>query len=260
MDEGKESGLKKDVQRFLKERGAFKISLANPAAGFEKAIKGCHPLDVMKNAKSVIVFGVYVGSDYYRTVKIEGKTVTDDRIGYIYRDWLAYELTEFMKTRGFSALMPAGHFDRQSKIARLSFKLAAHEAGFGVYGKSGLIITPEYGPRVNIGVVVTEAVLEPDAKLVFSPCKSCSVCAEVCPVNAIRGDWDAPAGYDRETCVSFVQRLRDETDDDKFFCGYCYDKCPLGKICRRGFRLSRYRKLADLPSEKRRKLIRKASL
>jgi len=258
--EEKRLGLKEGVQRFLKERGAFKTRVANPCAGFEKAIKSCHPFDVMKNAKSVIVFGVYVGSDYYRTVNIEGKTEADDRIGYIYRDWLAYELAEFLKGRGFNALLPLGHFDRQRNIARLSFKLAAHEAGFGVYGKSGLVVTPEYGPRVNIGVVVTEAALEPDEKLMFDPCASCNVCAIVCPVNAIKRDSKPPVSHDRETCLGFIKRLREETNDPRFFCGYCYDKCPVGKTRKRGFQLSRYRKLADLSSRERSRLIRRTSV
>lgn len=260
LDEYRKPGLKEDVQQFLKARGAFKIRVANARLGFEKAIKGCHPLDSMKEANSVIVFGVYVGSDYYRTIKVEGKTESDDRIGYIFRDWLAYELAEFLKIRGFSALVPSGHFDRQRKIARLSFKLAAHEAGLGVYGKSGLIITPEYGPRINIGVVVADVVLEPDNKLAFSPCESCNVCARVCPASAIRDDFDPPASHNRETCVSFVQRLRDVTGDERFFCGYCYDKCPVGKTRKAGFQFSKYRKLADLSSEERGKLINEARL
>lgn len=260
LDEYRKSGLKDDVKQFLKARGAFRMKVAGARVGFEKAIKGCHPLDSMKEANSVIVFGVYVGLDYYRTIKVEGKTESDDRIGYIFRDWLAYELAEFLRNRGFRAHVSSGYFDRQRKIARLSFKLAAHEAGFGVYGKSGLIITPEYGPRINIGVVATDAVLEPDEKLAFSPCESCNVCAKVCPAKAIRDEFTPPASHNRETCVNFVQRLRDITDDDRFFCGYCYDKCPVGKTRKAGFQFSKYRKLADLSSEERGKLISEASL
>ena len=51
LDKDRRLGLKEDVQRFLKERGAFKTRVANPSVGFEKATKGCHPLEVLKNAK-----------------------------------------------------------------------------------------------------------------------------------------------------------------------------------------------------------------
>jgi len=247
--------LKNEVVKFLKDRGAFKVGVANSLVGFEKAIKGCHPLDVMKQGNSVVVFAVYVGLDYYRTFKIEGKRIGDDRIGYIFRDWLAYELAEFIKTRGFSAFFPSGHFDKA-----MSFKLAAYEAGIGVYGKCGLIVTSEYGPRVNIGVVVTDAVLEPDVKPNFNPCQGCDVCVKSCPVKAVREDLDSPISHNREVCVNFVQRLRDEMNDQKFFCGYCYDKCPVGRTRKKGFVISRYRKLANLKQKEREALIHRARL
>jgi len=255
MSKGNVTGLKGEVVRFLMDRGAFKVRVADASVGFEKAVRGCHPLDVMKDGRSVVVFAVYVGLDYYRTVKIEGKTHGDDRIGYVFRDWLAYELVEFLRAKGFDGLFPSGHFDKE-----LSFKLAAHEAGIGVYGKCGLIITPEYGPRVNIGVVVTDAVLEPDEKLDFNPCQACKVCAKVCPVKAVGEGLDPPISHNRDECVNFVQGLRDETGEKKFFCGYCYDRCPVGRTRKRGFLVSRYRRLVNLKPSEREKLIQKASL
>jgi epoxyqueuosine reductase QueG len=244
------SYLKDEVVRFLNERGAFKVRVASTRFGFDKAIKGCHPLDVMKHSNSVVVFAVYVGLDYYKTIKIEGKTVGDNRIGYVFRDWLAYELVEFLKSKGFSSVFPTRD---------LSFKLAAHEAGIGVYGKCGLIITPEHGPRVNIGVVVTDAVLEPDKRLDFTPCQACSVCVKVCPVKATREDLDPPISHNREKCVDFVHKLREKTGDEKFFCGYCYDNCPVGKTGKRGFLISEYARLANLRQSKRERLIACAS-
>jgi len=258
MHESEIINLKSDVQRFLRERGAFKVRVANPRVGFEKAVKGCHPLDVMKEGKSVVVFATYIGLDYYRTVKIEGKTVGDNRIGHIFRDWLAYELVEFLRTNGFRAAYPSGFFDRPRKMARMSFKLAAHEAGIGVYGRPGIIITPEYGPRVNIGVVVTDAMLEPDEKLEFNPCESCRVCVEVCPVQAIRGDLVPPISHNRGLCLSFVDRLRDEAGDKNFLCGYCYDRCPVGGTKKRGYLISRYRRLVNLRRSERERLIQRS--
>jgi len=253
-------GLKSEVVKFLKDRGAFKVRVANASVGFKKTIVGCHPLDVMKHGNSVIVFAIYIGLDYYRTLKIEGKTVGDERIGYIYRDCVAYELAEFLRAKGFDAVFPTGFFDRDRKIARLSFKLAAYEAGIGVYGRPGIIVTPEFGPRVNLGVVVTDAVLEPDEKLDFDPCEACRVCVDVCPVKAIREGLKPPISHNREQCVSFIQGLRDETGDERFFCGYCYDNCPVGRTRKKGFLISRYKKLANLGRSERERLIQKVSI
>lgn len=260
MSKSSVTDLKSEVVKFLKDRGAFKVRVANASVGFEKAIKGCHPLDVMKHSNSVIVFAIYVGLDYYRTVEIEGKTEGDSRIGHIFRDWVGYALAESLRTKGFNAVFPTGFFDRDRKIARLSFKLVAHEAGIGAYGKSGLIVTPEYGPRVNIGVVVTDAVLEPDRKLDFNPCQNCEVCVKVCPVNAIKERVDPPTSHNREACLSFIQGLRDKTGDKTFLCGYCYEKCPVGRTRRRGYVISRQKRLVNLRQSERERLIQKASL
>jgi len=249
--------LKNEIMQFLTDRGAFKVRVASPSKGFEKAIEGCHPLDVMKDANSVIVFAIYIGLDYYRTVKIEGKKKGDDRIGHIFRDWLAYELAEFLKARGFRASAPSGFFDEGRKIARLSFKLAAYEAGIGVYGKPGIIVTPEYGPRVNIGVVVSNADLEPDKKPDFNPCKACKVCFKVCPAKAVREVLNPPVSHNREVCLAFIDRLREETGDVKFLCGYCYDRCPVGRTRKRGYLISRQRRIMNLRRSQRERLIQK---
>jgi epoxyqueuosine reductase len=258
MNKQRGNSLKSEIAEFLKERGAFKVRVANPLVGFQQAIEGCRPRDLMKDARSVVVFAVFIDQDYYRTIRVEGKTSEDDRIGNIFRDWLAYELADFLKTKGFNALVPSGHLDRDRKIACFSFKMAAHEAGVGVFGKSGVVITPEYGPRVNIGVVVTDAVLEPDEKLNFNPCQTCNVCVQVCPAKAIREDLEPPFSHNRGKCVNFIQALRNETGDDKFFCGYCYDKCPVGKTRKRGFTISSYKRLENLKPKERERLIRKA--
>nr|MDA3846616.1 4Fe-4S ferredoxin [Vallitaleaceae bacterium] len=45
----------------------------------------------------------------------------------------------------------------------------ARMAGLGAFGRQGLIITPEYGPNVRLGVITTDMPLELDAPLEFDP-------------------------------------------------------------------------------------------
>jgi epoxyqueuosine reductase len=258
LSKSDKNGLKGEIQDFLRDRGAFKVRVANPSKGFEKTMKGCHPLDVMSQCRSVIVFAVYIGLEYYRTILIEGKTQGDNRIGHIFRDWLSHGLAAFLRTRGFNALVPIGFFDEDQKVACLSYKLAAFEAGIGVYGKSGVIITPEYGPRVNLGVVLTDAILEPDRRLDYDPCHNCKICSKVCSVNAVREDLGAPTSHDRAKCVEFIDRLREETNDENLLCGYCYKYCPVGKPNKKGFLISKNKTLEDFGKTLRERLIRKA--
>jgi len=247
--------LKNDLEQFAMNLGAYAMRVADPK-GFENALLGCHPKNVLRNCNSVIVFGVYVGLDYYRSIQLENKTIGDNRILHILRDWAQYRILEFLQEGGYPAVVPIGVSDRERLIHRLSLKLAAHEAGLGVYGRCGIIITPEYGPRANFGAVLTAAKLAPDGKLTnFTPCLDCHVCVDVCPPKAISADRNPPEGYNRDRCVNFVLKLRERTSDKRFLCGYCYDNCPVGKTDRPGFKLSKYRSLLDLPVQERERLI-----
>lgn len=259
MREGGLSDLKDEFKRFVKSYGAYDVRVADASKGFENAVSGCRPKDVMKNCNSVIVFAIYVGPDYYRTLEIENKITGDNRIMHVFRDWLQYKVAEFLREKGHSAIVPTGYLNRGKLITRFPFKLAAYEAGLGVYGRCGIIITPEYGPRVNFGVVLTDASLEPDEKLTdFNPCLECRLCVDLCPSKAIREDVSPPMGHDRDRCINFVLELREKTCDQHFYCGYCYDSCPVGKTDRHGFGLSRYRNLLDLAVEERERLIKGA--
>jgi len=49
-------------------------------------------------------------------------------------------------------------------------------------------------------------------------CKSCAICAKICPVNAISGERKKPYIIDQEACIK---------------CGACVEKCPFDAITKR---------------------------
>ena len=64
----------------------------------------------------------------------------------------------------------------------------AIKAGLGEYGRLGLLITKEFGPRVRLGKIFTNLPLAPDRPIRFGVkefCDTCRRCSEGCPVNAI---------------------------------------------------------------------------
>ncbi|MEE4357125.1 MAG: epoxyqueuosine reductase [Desulfococcaceae bacterium] len=64
-------------------------------------------------------------------------------------------------------------------------KDAAVLAGLGCMGKNNLFLTPEFGPRVRLRVMLTDADLPSAGKRDFDPCTGCSMpCRDVCPQNA----------------------------------------------------------------------------
>lgn len=68
-------------------------------------------------------------------------------------------------------------------------KEAAVRAGLGVIGRSSLLITPEYGTRVVIILMATDALCAgEDEPAEQASCLSCGRCARACPTGAISAD------------------------------------------------------------------------
>jgi len=230
------------------------VRVADPHKGFEKTLEGCHPLDIMKDCRSVVVFAFNIGLDYYLSMDYQNKNI---RLGHLYRDWTGLQLISFLRMKGYDAReVPLGFVDEGKKIARMSFKVAAYEAGIGVFGRPGIIITPEYGPRVNLGVVLTDAKLEPDGHMTgFNPCNNCTICVENCPAKAIREDLSPPSGFRRDRCVGFFDWIRKETKDRDMTCGYCYEQCPAGELVKETVKIRRWNKLTDADANLRKQLV-----
>lgn len=75
----------------------------------------------------------------------------------------------------------------------------AAEAGVGRIGRHSLLIVPGLGSFVVLGLIVTDAELEPDPPfLAPDPCGSCRACIEACPVGAIGND----RTIDASLCIS----------------------------------------------------------
>lgn len=249
--------LKNQIKTFLEKFGAYKVGVAGLNDSFQNVARGCHPKNIMENCNSVVVFAFHVGLDYYTTLQYCQRDV-ESRILNIYRDWGCMRLVEFLKQKGYEAVeVPKNYIDEENKIAPLSFKLAAYEAGIGVFGRPSIIITPEFGPRTILGVVLTNALISPDKPLKnFSPCQECDKCVEFCPVKAIDREKPPPTGFDRKKCLEFVKWIRKKTERKILFCGYCYNLCPIGKKAEKTFRLDRIITLLDINETETRKLLR----
>jgi ferredoxin len=64
-----------------------------------------------------------------------------------------------------------------------------------------MLLTPEYGPRIMLASVITDAPLEPDgAVLVGKVCTKCNACVEECPAAAISDENYPPYNFERNRC------------------------------------------------------------
>jgi hypothetical protein len=61
------------------------------------------------------------------------------------------------------------------------FRLAAVAAGLGEIGISKLFMSPQFGPRQRLALLITDAPLEPDPLFEGSVCDECMLCVNQCP-------------------------------------------------------------------------------
>jgi len=100
-----------------------------------------------------------------------------------------YDLAGYFRKEGYKSLpLPAAGtpVDQRYLKAIFSFKDAAREAGLGSIGRHGLLITPQYGPRVRLACLLTDAKIEPSSKTKKNYCVNCDACIRVCPAQVLQ--------------------------------------------------------------------------
>jgi epoxyqueuosine reductase QueG len=100
-----------------------------------------------------------------------------------------YELASFFRKDGYRSLpLPAAGCptDQRFLTAIFSYKHAAQLGGLGSIGRHSLLITPEYGPRLRLACLLTEASLEAFPVSNKDYCIDCDACIRECPAGALR--------------------------------------------------------------------------
>jgi len=140
-------------------------------------------------------------------------------------------LAQFIRYLGYKAI-PMGN------DTALSIPIAI-DAGLGELSRIGVLITPEYGPRVRLSKIFTDLPLVPDSPIEFGVwdfCMKCEKCARFCPGRAIM--YGEP--IDRPISISNRDGLlRWPIDAEKCFgwwarnevvCSNCIRVCPFNKL------------------------------
>jgi epoxyqueuosine reductase len=187
------------------------------------------PPEIFSELDNVIVVVVPMNYKLMQTVPSAlGSTATGQ--GYSNDATLLVTLAQYIRGLGYQAASSLND-------TALSIPYAI-KAGLGEYGRNGLLITTEFGPRVRLGKVFTNMHLAHDKPIRFGVkefCKICKRCAQTCPSRSI--SYDEPNAFpssqsniqgvrkwsvDVETCFSFWAAQNSD-------CAVCIRSCPYNK-------------------------------
>jgi epoxyqueuosine reductase len=170
------------------------------------------PRQIMPEAKSVIAMAFRVMRGSLRGVE-EGTFFSNyssmgyGGITYLYMPMTVINLAKAIEDEGYEAI-PYGHqsdwraIDGVGKLRKnyskavepgrahpdvmVHLRIASYLAGLGEIGFSKMLLTPQFGPRQRVGIVITELELEPDP--IMAPgtlCNRCMACVRACPAGAL---------------------------------------------------------------------------
>jgi len=151
-------------------------------------------------------------------------------------DRLTAEINAWIIRRGCRAeAVPASKImDIGNLLGAVSHKAIARMAGIGWQGKSLLIVSPEFGPRIRLATVLTNMPLTPDGPI-KNQCGSCTECTDACPVKAIRNVTAVDRYTSRDEALSFSRCVHITHENSLLpgigarICGVCVRVCPHGK-------------------------------
>jgi len=153
---------------------------------------------------------------------------------------------EIMKNKAWMVVDYLGKRGFESSFSLdIPLKTAAVRCGLGCQGKSTLLVTPSYGPRVRLISVLTTAELDVDEPYKGDLCRDCEKCLAACPTRALD-----PYKLKIERCMTYSAEspnssdvaedvrelegrlIRKPTSNSYIECTICVDVCPIGKAAK----------------------------
>jgi epoxyqueuosine reductase QueG len=225
--------LKLEIIKKSKELGADIIGFA-PADRWEeyKDTKPEYfPQNIWPGTNTVIVLGIQI---FLPMLETTPSVVYSELYNTTNRllDEMAYKLASYLNRFGYKAFFfPRDGYGDISvlvdkPIAAFSHVLAGKYAGLGTIGYNHTLLTKEFGPRVRLVSVLTDAIIPPDEVLKNELCIKCEMCKKCCPTQTFTTTENIIAEMDKKKCAEYHYRLK------KAFCypcGVCIKVCPVGE-------------------------------
>jgi epoxyqueuosine reductase QueG len=226
----------KQIKTQLFEWGADLAGIADVAA-----LKGLevHPPELLRGFTRAVSLAILLPASIFETLidqPTPGYSVVYQTANQLL-DKIAFRAAVALEKDGFHSLpIPASQvLDRENWYAAISHKAVARMAGLGWQGKSLLLVTPEYGPRVRLATILTDAPLTAGSPI-GNRCGKCRLCRDACPAHAIKGINTRDHYQNRDDALDF-SRCADKLTGEfaklpgigSPICGLCIKVCPFGR-------------------------------
>jgi epoxyqueuosine reductase len=229
--------LEEEIAALVPDDGEYLLGFADLRGLLHEKYAGYgHAVVVGKRLDDGIIDGIASGPtrEYYELYRDTNLLLEE----------LAGTIVERLAERGVGALAITPTMDEEEEIPEylaslrttLSHKMAATRAGLGWIGKTDLLVSEEFGPRLRLVTVLADRPLEAlHPPIDESRCGDCEECVDACPGNAANGRlWDIRTDrdeyYDAFACRAGARKIsRRNLKMDISLCGICVSVCPRGK-------------------------------
>lgn len=147
-------------------------------------------------------------------------------------DDLSYRLTNYIVFElGYRAIFfPRDCYDNievllKNPSAAFSHVIAGYYAGIGTIGDSHNLISKEFGPRMRVVSILTDAPIPADPMLEKNLCIHCKKCLKECPAHCFTEDGDGIYQMDKVACTQYHVDIKNQ---HHWPCGSCASVCPVG--------------------------------
>ncbi len=226
-----ESDITHDMKDMALGLGADFVGIVGPAIFENPDYAGNKPQDVMPDLKSVVIIGVSVPNGAFDTLPKGRAEYTNTLMaGTATLRVIAFQIAKFIERKGYKATIAPSegsefgywYADRETLKADFSFKYASYYAGLGNFGMNHLMITKDFGARIRMTAILTDAPFTKDERtllpLVNDACSSCMKCVEICPAGALTEE----GTIHRDKCAEYMFNVL-----GGLRCGMCLKVCPL---------------------------------
>jgi epoxyqueuosine reductase len=195
------------------------------------APEGHRPRDILPTAHSVIVAGVHVLDSVYDLPYTRYEYTNQFFVLNSMLNTMAFKLSRYLESQGFRTIPVPAAYPRINKLIRgvFSHRHAAVQAGLGEIALNNLLTTPQFGSRIRLVTIITEAPLQGDPPFEGTLCQTmkprCELaCVKNCPVRAISEE----GMVDKAKCLHYQEQIMPWSAVE-LRCGVCAASCPIGQ-------------------------------